>query len=95
MALDAAEDILLNQDPKAQASRAAMVKTMAELAGKLKPKGKEMSAADEMRKIIAGMDMAQLSILLGKNGNTMQLNASKSPEKAIPAEIIVDNPKEV
>lgn len=90
LALDAAQDILLNQDPKGQSARAAMVKTMAELAGKLRPpKEKTPDMSEAMKKLVAGMDMAQLSVFLEKNGQTLSLEASKG-QSSLPPEITVD-----
>lgn len=103
LALDAAQDILLNQDPKAQSSRAAMVRTMAELAGKMRPKDNGSAAGAAMAKLIASMDQAQLSMFLSKSGMNLQLEMGRGPgqlemgkgepEKAIP--ISVDKPDEV
>lgn len=89
LALDAAQDILMNQDPKAQSSRAAMVRTMAELAGKMRPKDTGSAAAAAMARMIGSMDQAQLSVFLSKSGVNFQLDAGSNAD-AIPAQIVVD-----
>tara|TARA_R110000868_G_scaffold272607_2_gene531840 strand:- start:405 stop:962 length:558 start_codon:yes stop_codon:yes gene_type:complete len=92
LALDAAQDILMNQDPKAQSSRAAMVRTMAELAGKMRPKDTGSSAAAAMARMIGMMDQAQLSAFLSKSGVDL-LGEAAANRDAIPAQIIIDKPE--
>jgi hypothetical protein len=91
LALDAARDILVSQDPKSQGARASMVKTMAELAGKMKPKKDEGAAAAVAARLIASMDQAQLSMYLSKNGVNMQLTGGTPPSPAI----VLDKPDEI
>lgn len=66
LALNAAEDILKNEDPKAQGARVAMVKTVAELAGRLRPQG--ASPEDKKRKAIEAMSAEELKKLLSASG---------------------------
>lgn len=64
LALNAAEDILLNTDPKAQAARVNMVKTISELASKM-PNKQQTVVLD---RDIAKMDEHQLREYLSKHG---------------------------
>jgi hypothetical protein len=68
LALEAAEQILMNTDPKAQGSRVAMIKTLAELAGKLP--GKQPAAVSKANEIAAvqTMDRTQLMEFLATRG---------------------------
>jgi hypothetical protein len=96
LALDAARDILLSQDPKSQGARASMIKTMAELAGKLKPRQPQLdsgASSATMAKLVASMDQAQLSVFLNKNGQSVQLDASKGMNATpteVPSDILLD-----
>ena len=67
LALDAAEEILLSTDPKAQGARVAMIKLLAELSNKV-PKESAAKYRDES---IAKMDRAELEAFLEKNGITV------------------------
>jgi hypothetical protein len=67
LALNAAEDILLNTDPKAQSARVNMVKAIADLAGK--------SARDQGQykdQAIGKMDKEQLAAYLERHGVTVR-----------------------
>lgn len=64
LALNAAEDILLNTDPKAQAARVNMVKTISELASKM-PNKQQTVVLD---RDIAKMDESQLREYLSRHG---------------------------
>lgn len=77
LALDAAEQILMNQEPKAQSARVNMVKTIAELASKVPGKGPGNTPTDKMLKAVNGMDKAQLELFLQREGVNMKLSASK------------------
>jgi len=68
LALEAAEQIILNTDPKAQGSRVAMIKVLSELAGKM-PKA-PVKAPQEARTVnaIASMDRTQLMEFLATRG---------------------------
>lgn len=56
LALSAAEDILLNDDPKAAGARVAMIKTVAEMSGKLQRSGPSgADKADAKRRAIDSM----------------------------------------
>lgn len=68
LALDAAEQVLMNTDPKAQASRVSMIKVLAELAGKIP--GKQPKVDSEARPAIESMDRAQLMEFLAARGLT-------------------------
>lgn len=73
LALDAAESILMNEEPKAQSARVNMVKVISELAGKTPNK----QANNGIEKAIGSMDKIQLEAFLQKNGMNMKLTASK------------------
>lgn len=64
LALNAAEDILLNTDPKAQAARVNMVKTISELASKM-PNKQQTIVLD---RDIAKMDETQLRDYISRYG---------------------------
>lgn len=71
LALEAAEQILMNTDPKAQGSRVAMIKTLAELAGKMPGKQVRESAEKEKDiKSVQAMDKTQLLEFLAARGLT-------------------------
>lgn len=76
LALDAAEQILVNQDPKAQSARVNVIKVLSELAGKFPTKN--AAPKDSLSSAINQMDKIQLEAYLQKNGVTMQLSASKN-----------------
>jgi len=84
LALDAARDIITNDDPKTQSARVQMIKSVAELANKLPQRNLPQSGG--MSKIIEGMDKAELALLLEKNGVKLDLKASKSKTIDIKAE---------
>lgn len=70
LALDAAEQVLMNTDPKAQGSRVAMIKALAELAGKMPGKSttNETKNTKDLSTAIASMDRAQLMAFLSARG---------------------------
>jgi hypothetical protein len=76
LALDAAEKILQNEDPKAQSARVNMVKAISELAGKMPGKSSSSPAA-MISSTVSKMDKAQLELLLQRNGVNFKLSASK------------------
>lgn len=84
LAMDAAEDILKNVDPKAQSARVNMVKTISELAGKLQKGNATQNATALINGTIGQMDKAQLELYLQKNGVNLHLSAQKNegPETA-------------
>jgi hypothetical protein len=75
LALDAAEQVLTNEDPKAQSARVNMVKVIGDLAGKFPRNSK--SPEGGLAGAIGQMDRAQLEAYLTKQGVTLQLTASK------------------
>jgi hypothetical protein len=79
LALDAAEHILLNDDPKAQSARVNMIKAIADLAGK-SPKNAQVSP---IAQAIGSMDKVQLEAYLQKNGVSLQLSASRDLTQVI------------
>lgn len=76
LALDAARDIITNDDPKAQSARVQMIKSIAELANKMPQRNLQQKSG------IAGaletMDKAELAMFLEKNGVKLEINASKN-----------------
>lgn len=76
LSLDALEQIIVNQDPKAQAARVNAIKVVSELAHKM-PK-KEQSGSNQFldRAIssIASMDAVQLQAFLEKQGAKLQIS---------------------
>ena len=68
MALEAAEQILMNTDPKAQGSRVAMIKTLAELAGKMPSKQSVQSNKASEIAAVQSMDRTQLLEFLSARG---------------------------
>lgn len=80
LALDAAEEVLLNSDPKAQGARVQLIKALSELAGKMPPRngGAVQVQNNALSGAIAGMDKAQLELYVQKHdGNSLRLSASK------------------
>jgi hypothetical protein len=74
LALDAAEDILLNTDPKAQSARVNVIKVLSELAGKFP---RNQPAKSGLERAIEGMDRAALGLYLEKQGVGMTVQATK------------------
>lgn len=68
LALDAAEQILMNTDPKAQGSRVSMIKVLAELAGKIPGKAPAAAAKTNEIQAVQSMDRAQLIEFLSARG---------------------------
>lgn len=81
LALGAAEDILLSTDPKAQGARVSMVRTIAELAGKMPSKvaGPELDLKTAV-KSIGSMDKVQLQAFIQKNGQTQAMQLTGQNE---------------
>ena len=98
LALGAAEDILLNTDPKAQSARVNMVKAVSELAGKMPSRaaagGQAGESIKELASSIGKMDRQQLQVLL-QSGNqrvAIQATGANQPsEKSSEPPISVDN----
>lgn len=86
-ALDAAEEILGNTDPKAQSARVNVIKAISELANKLPHKGPDPSKAkaDRLLGAIGTMDKAELKLLLQKNGINLSISAEKPETIDLPA----------
>lgn len=78
LALGAAEEILLNTDPKAQSARVNMIKLVAELSRKMPSKD---DGTGGIAKAITQMDKAQLELLLSKGGVDVKLLATGSSKK--------------
>ena len=76
LALDAARDIILNDDPKRQSARVQMIKSIAELANKLPQRN--VAPKNGITQAIEGMDKAELAMFLEKNGVKLEINASKN-----------------
>jgi hypothetical protein len=76
LALGAAEEILLNTDPKAQSARVNMIKLVAELSRKMP--SKDSDGTGGLAKAITQMDKAQLELLLSKGGVDVRLLATGS-----------------
>jgi|APGre2960657373_1045057.scaffolds.fasta_scaffold90968_2 hypothetical protein len=68
LALEAAEQVLMNTDPKAQSSRVAMIKTLAELAGKMPKAQTAAKQGANTIEAIASMDRTQLIEFLASRG---------------------------
>jgi uncharacterized protein (DUF924 family) len=88
LALQSAEDILLNTDPKAQAARVSMVKIVAEMVGKGKSQAAEKSATSGQsakQTAINNMSREQLTAFLQENGikveQVVSIDAPSSPSK--------------
>lgn len=80
LALEAAEEILTNTDPKAQSARVNMIKVVGQLAGKVNGQGVGQIAgggASNMIEAVGSMDKASLELLLQKNGINVQVRAEK------------------
>ncbi len=67
LALRAAEDVLKNEDPKSAGARVAMVKTIAEMAGRL-AKSSGGAGGDKKAKAIGAMSKDEITKLLGDQG---------------------------
>lgn len=74
LSLEAAEQILLNTDPKAQSARVSMIKILAELSGKMP---RQTVQANPLPELISKMDKVELQAFLEKNGVSLQLSAAK------------------
>lgn len=90
LALNAAEDILMNVDPKAQGARVSMVRTISELAGKMPSKlaAPELDIKQAVKQI-GTMDKVQLQAFIEKNGQRQAMQLSGQNEVAGP--IALDN----
>jgi hypothetical protein len=90
LALGAAEDIILNTDPKAQGARVNMVKVVSELASKFPRQATGMAAGPSnggnIVTAIASMDKLQLKALLEKGGQSFEITATKSSPNVIDVE---------
>ena len=73
-ALDAAEQILDNADPKAQSARVQMVRFISELANKMPDRFKPQSA---IRDTLQSLDKAEIEALFEQQGITMNLSLKK------------------
>lgn len=86
----AMEEILDNNDPKAQSARVNVIKLISELASKMpKPAEKE----NDLAKQIGSMDSAQLELFLEKKGMQLHVSASKGQAQQIvatDAEVLID-----
>ena len=87
LALDAAEQILQNGDPKAQSARVQMVKIIAELANKTPNKWKQQ---DPIKDAIDGMSKDEIEDLLGKHGLQLKITAKheKEPINVTPESVL-------
>lgn len=86
LALNAAEEIICNTDPKAQGARVSMVRAIAELAGKVPGKtGPESTGqgGQNLLQSINTMDKAELKMLLEKGGRTLNITATTSQPTTI------------
>lgn len=86
LALSAAEDILLNDDPKGAGARVAMIKTVAEMAGKLGTKvpASGKGTEDGRRRAIEGLDREGLIKLLESAGLRVERVLSLPPQPQQP-----------
>lgn len=82
-ATDAMEEILDNRDPKAQSARVNVIKLISELASKM-PKPEEK---DNLSKQLGTMDRVQIDAWLEKQGQKVQISASKG-SKINEAEVV-------
>lgn len=82
LALQTAEDVLLNTDPKAQSARVSMVKIVAEMVGKGKSAvaaGKEGGKTSAKQDAINGMSREELTTFLQDNGIKVEQVVSLNP----------------
>lgn len=86
LALDAAEQIIMNTDPKAQSARVNMIKVIADLGGKNPRIAGPSAGQSAIAGAIAGMDKAQLDLFLQKNGVNLKLSASKDSPQVVEVE---------
>lgn len=77
MALDAAQEILLNTDPKAQSARVQMIKTVAELANKMPSR---WAQKDPIKDTLDSLDKNEIEDLLQKHGLQLSITAKKEIE---------------
>lgn len=75
--LDAAEDILASTDPKIANARMQVIKVIAELGSKIKPRNAKEDKDDALTKFISSMDSGQLAGFLEKNGSTIKVAVQK------------------
>lgn len=94
LSLDALEQVIVNQDPKAQSARVNAIKVVADLANKM-PKKESNGAGSFMDKAIASMDAVQLQAFLEKQGAKLSITASKGqpsePEPRKVTDAVVDD----
>lgn len=74
-AMTALEEIVENNDPKAQSARVNAIKLLIEMAGK-NPKQEASSGMDEIARQIGSMDKVQLDAFLEKEGAKLHMKAT-------------------
>lgn len=84
LSLSAAEEILLNTDPRAQSARVAMIKAVAEMSGKLKAGSQTLAdpkkaAEQKQLEAVAGMTREQAIEVLKKGGMQVTHTVDVSP----------------
>lgn len=77
LALDAAENILQNADPKAQSARVQMIKVVAELANKMPDR---WSKKDPIKDTLDSMGKDEIEDLLSKHGLQLTITAKHDAE---------------
>lgn len=87
----ALEEIIENNDPKAQSARVNAVKLLVELAGKT-PKQLAATGMDEIAKQIGSMDKVQLDAFLEKEGANLHVRATGT-NRNLQEPTVVDIPK--
>lgn len=86
LSLDAAEEILLNNDPKVQGARVQLIRALSELAGKVPHKQATIQVTNNtaISGAIDSMSKAELELYLSKQG------LLASPVEITPSKILLD-----
>jgi len=77
LALDGAEQILQNTDPKAQSARVQMIKIVAELANKMPARWQQ---SDPVKDTLNSLNQQEIEDLLGKHGLQLKITAKTEQE---------------
>ena len=93
LAIGAAEDILLNTDPKAQGARVNMIKVVSELANKYPRQTTTPAQGQNLLGAIGSMDRASLKLFLQQGGKSVEIQANGESSPTIDAEV-TDGPKQ-
>lgn len=81
LSLDALEQIIVSQDPKAQSARVKAIQIVSDLANKMPKRSQDDGAGNSIYKAIASMDAVQLQAFLEKQGAKLSITATAERTK--------------